>query len=154
MIRYIEHHLITGPSTAEWAASPVIVQQYCQLRYSKQPSNNSTVSIFRCQNWKKMRWRYEWSSITSWQTRILSSTSRCLVSHIFMLCRSHLSAKERVKTQKDLLLAVSPRTAKTSDAYHYLKQEACNNFPSPMMVQSKKSIWKVRHFGGACSCGI
>ena len=85
---------------------------------------------------------------------MLSNTSRCLVSHSYVLCRSHLSAKKRVKTQKDVLPAVSTRTAKTSDAYHYLKQEACNNFPSPMMVQLKKSIWKVRYFGGACSCGI
>ena len=138
--------LIAGPSTAEWPASPVIVQQYCQLSHSKQPSNKGTLSIFHCQNWKLVRWRCECSSVTFWQTQILSSTTCCLVSHSSVLCRSHLSAKERVKTQKDVLPALSPHTAKTSGAYHYLKQEASSNFPSPLMVQSKKLIWKVRYF--------
>jgi hypothetical protein len=53
MIWYTEHPLITGPSTTEWAASLVIVQQYCQLRHIKQPSNKSALSIFHCQNWKQ-----------------------------------------------------------------------------------------------------
>jgi hypothetical protein len=137
--------LVVGPSTAEWAASPLIVRQYCQLSHSKQPSNKDTLSIFHCQNWKLVRRRWECSSVTFWQTRILSSTICCLVSLSSVLCRSHLSTKERVKTQKDILPALRPCTANTS-AYHYLKQEACNNFPSPLMIQSKKLIWKVRYF--------
>ena len=46
MMWYTEHPVITGPSTAEWAASLVIVQQYCQLSHGKQPSNKS----------KKVKW--------------------------------------------------------------------------------------------------
>ena len=122
---------------------------YCWITYILQDDTRSiryqvTLFIFHCQDWIQMRYIRECSGVKCQQAWILISTSCCLVSHSSIFCRSHLSAKDRVKTQKDVLPAVSPHTTKTSDAYHYLKHEACNSFPSPMMVQSKKLIWKVR----------
>jgi hypothetical protein len=63
---------------------------------------------------------------------------------------THKDMLPAVSTQKDILPAFSTHASKTSNAYQYLKQEAGNNVPSPMMEQSKKLIWKVRYFGGAC----